>query len=282
MKRASLLRSGDYTADWVRDFYTQATTWWGPDPQPEGVHEERAETVERLGGPGPKRILDLGAGAGYSAAAMADRGHAVVAVECSPARARHAQELATVERRGSMVALEADFNRVELPERFDVVCLWEVFGLGSDADQRRLLRRIAQEWLVPGGCVLLDVYCPFRPARDAGTAQRLDPLQGVPGSVEMWQRCHFDPLHCRWIDEWEPIAAPEQALAQTVRCYTPVDLLLLLEGTGLALQRIEVDGQRLDVHASSVVRSGPLMEAWIYLAQLVLDEHGSTGRLHGG
>jgi len=202
---------------------------------------------------------------------MADRGHTVLAVESSPTRARHAQELAKVARKGSLTALEADFYAVSLDDRFDVVCLWEVFGLGSDADQRRLLRRIAQEWLVPTGSVLLDVYSPFRPARDAGTAVRLPPLTGVPGSVEMFERCHFDPLHCRWIDEWEPTAAPEQALAQAVRCYTPADLLLLLEGTGLALQRIEVDGQLLDVQSSTIQRSGPLMEAWIYLAQLVPD-----------
>ncbi len=271
MERVSLLRIGDYSVDWTRDFYTQASTWWGPDPQPPGVHQKRVGIVERLAGPRPKKILDLGAGAGYTAAAMADRGHEVVAVESAPARARHAQELAKVARKGSLTALEADFYTVELAERFDVVCLWEVFGLGSDADQRRLLRRIAHEWLIPDGCILMDVYCPFRPARDAGTAVRLAPLEGVPGSVEMFERCHFDPVHCRWIDEWEPTAVPEQALAQAVRCYTPADLLLLLEGTGLALERIEVDGQVVDVHADKVVKSGPLMEAWIYIAQLVLD-----------
>ena len=271
MKRPSLLRFGDYSAEWARDFYTQASTWWGPDPQPPGVHKSRVRIVERLCGPRPKRILDLGAGAGYTAAAMADCGHTVVAVEFSPARAHCAQELARVARTGSLAVLEADFYTVELAERFDVVCLWEVFGLGSDADQRRLLRRISQDWLAPDGCVLLDVYCPFRPARDAGTAVRLAPLEGVPGSVEMFERCHFDPLHCRWIDEWEPTAAPEQALAQAVRCYTPADLLLLLEGTGLALKRIEVDGKVLDAFANTVVKSGPLMEAWIYLAQLVTD-----------
>jgi SAM-dependent methyltransferase len=269
MQRVSLLRSGSYSADWANDFYAQATEWWGPDPQPPGVHKERVAIVERLCGPAPKKILDLGAGAGYTAAAMADRGHTVVAVEATAARAQRVQELAKVARKGSLTAIEADFHTAALTQRFDVVCLWEVFGLGSDADQRRLLRRIAQEWLVHDGCALLDVYCPFRPARDAGTAVRREPLEGVPGSVEMLERCHFDPVHCRWIDEWEPSAAPERALAQAVRCYTPADLLLLLEGTGLALERIEVDGQVVDVHADTLVKSGPLMEAWIYLAQLV-------------
>ncbi len=277
MGRTSLLGIGNYSADWTRDFYDQASVWWGPDPQPPGVHEERVGIVKRLGGRGAKRVLDLGAGSGYTAAALADGGYTVVAVESSPARARHAQEPARAGRRGSLTFVEADFHTVQLAERFDVVCLWEVFGLGSDADQRRLLRRISREWLAPDGCVLLDVYCPFRPARDAGTAVQLAPLEGVPGSVEMLERCHFDPLHCRWIDEWEPTAAPEQALAQAVRCYTPADLLLLLEGTGLALKRIEVEGVVLDVFANTVVQSGPLMEAWIYLAQLVPDLGHTAG-----
>ncbi|MBU0491173.1 MAG: hypothetical protein KKA73_14120 [Chloroflexi bacterium] len=98
---------------------------------------------------------------------------------------------------------------------------------------------------------------------------RLSPLHGVPGSVEMVERCHFDPVQCRWIDEWQPTSAPDQALAQPVRCYTPADLLLLLEGTGLALARIEVDGEAMDVTANRITRSGLLMEAWCYLAQLV-------------
>jgi SAM-dependent methyltransferase len=210
------------------------------------------ETVERLCGKGAQRILDLGCGPGTTAAAMADAGHTVVAVEFS-ARARYAQELARIPRKGSLVVLEADFYTVELERRFDVVCCWEVFGLGSDADQRRLLKRIAQDWLAPNGSVLMDVYSPIKPARDAGTEERLPPLKDVPGSVEMIERCHFDPVHCRWIDEWQPTAEPDKALAQTLRCYTPADLRLLLEGTGLAVKRIEVDGEKLDLDLYSAL-----------------------------
>ena len=271
MQRTSLLHLERYSLDWVKDFYTLAGIWWGSDPQAPGVHVQRVATVERLCGPGAKAILELGAGPGATAAAMADAGHAVVAIELSPIRAGYAKELARVARKGALTVLEADYFSVQLQGRFDVVCCWETFGLGSDADQRRLLKRIAQDWLAPHGCVLMDVNNPFRPARDAGTEERLAPLKGVPGSVEMIERCHFDPLHCRWIDEWEPTAAPDQALAQTVRCYTPADLLLLLEGTGLALKWLEVDGEAVGVEANRIIRSGPLMDAWTYLVQLQAD-----------
>jgi len=149
------------------------------------------------------------------------------------------------------------------------VACWETFGLGSDADQRCLLRRIAAEWLAPGGRALVDVYNPARPARDAGTEERLAPLAGVPGSVEMFERCHFDARHCRWIDEWVPVAAPEQALAQSIRCYSPADLALLLEGTGLALLHLEVEEEVLPADdAAAITLSPALLQAWSYLAVL--------------
>ena len=263
---ASLLRQGVYSLAWVKDFYDQTSTWWGPNTD-WASHRSRAAALERLAGPGAKRVLDLGAGPGGNAAAMADLGHDVTAVEFSD-RARHARDLAAASRKGRLTVVQEDFYTVQLEGRFDVVCCWEVFGLGSDADQRRLLSRISREWLGPRGCVLMDVYDPARPARDAGTERRLPPLPGVPGSVEMIERCHFDPVHSRWTDEWQPVAEPGAALAQTIRCYSPADLLLLLEGTGLALERIEVDDCEV-AFDDRVSNSGPLLEAWQYVVKLV-------------
>jgi hypothetical protein len=177
-------------------------------------------------------------------------------------------ELARAPRAGRLQVVQEDFYTVRLEGRFDVVCCWEVFGLGSDADQRRLLGRIAREWLAPDGCVLMDVYSPSRPARDAGTEQRRAPLPGVPGSVEMIERCHFDPLHSRWTDEWVPVADPSAALAQTLRCYSPADFLLLLEGTGLALERLEVDDREVALD-DRIANGGPLRDAWQYVVKLV-------------
>ena len=87
----------------------------------------------------------------------------------------------------------------------------------------------------------------------------------------MNRRCYFDPLYSRWIDEWEPVDAPEKALAQTIRCYTPVDFLLLLEGTRLTLKHLEVDGQALDFTSEAVTTSGPLMDTYSFLVQLVAE-----------
>lgn len=258
--------AGRYTLDWIKPFYDRTAVWWGPNTST-AVYQERVRTVERLAGPPPRRVLDLGAGPGGTAAALADAGYDVVAVELSD-RAAYARKLAAVKRAGSMEVVQADFYSAELPGRFDVVCCFEVFGLGNDADQRRLLRRIAEDWLAPGGAVLMDVYSPFKPARDDGTEELLKPLRGVPGSVEMRERCRFDPFHSRWIDEWVPAAAPERSLAQTLRCYSPVDLLLVLEGTGLSVDHLVVEGEALALPDGTVRPSAPLLEAWSYLVRL--------------
>jgi SAM-dependent methyltransferase len=271
MEPISLFNLGVYSSKWIKDFYTQAGVWWGADPQALGVHQKRVETVARLCGSGSKKILDLGTGPGATAAALADAGHQVIAVELSPSRANFARDLARIPRKGSLTILEDDFYSMELDQRFDVICCWETFGLGTDADQRHLLRRIANEWLGPNGSVLMDIYSPVRPTLEAGTQRRVPPLDGVPGSVEMINRCHFDPLQSRWIDEWIPVAEPEKALAQTIRCYTPPDLILLLEGTRLVIKCVEVDGQELDVKANTISTFSPLMNAWCYSVQLTLD-----------
>jgi protein-L-isoaspartate O-methyltransferase len=126
--------------DWAKRFYTRRSKWFGPT----GIfpeHRARALEIERLCGRGRKRILELGAGTGGTAAAMADLGHEVVAIELSPVRAVFARELAA-QGRTSLTLLEADFYTVDVPSQFDVVCYWDGFGVGSDADQQRLLRRV--------------------------------------------------------------------------------------------------------------------------------------------
>ncbi len=68
----------------------------------------------------------------------------------------------------------------------------------------------------------------------------------------MIERCQYDPLQSRWIDEWIPVHNPDKALAQTLRCYTPADLMLLLEGSGLQLEMVEIEGQVVDWQARAL------------------------------
>ena len=248
--------------DWVEPFYSRQSRWFGP-PGIADYDRESAAAIEQFCGPGKKRILELGAGSGGAAAAMADLGHDVLAIELSPVRAANARTLAEQPRAGSVTVLEANFYTASLPERFDLVCYWLGFGVGSDADQRRLLRRVAREWLAPGGCMLLDVYLPWYWSRQAGEEQPFEAVQAV-------RRRLFDPLRCRFVEEWWPAGHPDERQAQSIRCYTPADFLLLLDGTGLELRAVEIAGERLDPAGEHTNRWDALRDEDSFMAQLAL------------
>jgi SAM-dependent methyltransferase len=226
------------------------------------------ETIGQIYGHAPLEILDLGSGPGATAAAMANAGHRVTAVEFASSRAAFARELADGVRIGSLVVMEEDFYTVQLEKKYKLVTCWDGFGVGTDDDQRRLLKRISTEWLVRDGSALIEIFNPFKAAREAGTEQRLAPLENVPGSVAMTNRYFYDPVTSRWIDEWDPVDHPEDTLAQTLRCYSPVDLVLLLEGTGLKLAKMFQDGKEISFSDQRIHKESAVLNDWEYLVQL--------------
>ncbi len=203
--------------------------------------------------PGRKRVLELGAGGGATAAATADLGHAVTAIGLSPVRAAFAREFA---RDREVTVVEGDFSTVALEGRFDCVTYWNGFGVGTDDDQRRLLRRIVTVWLAPGGSVLLDVFSPWRWARDAGRREVVLRRRPLVNDRD------FDPVRSRFIDRWWPQGEEGQAITQSARCYAPADLVLLLEPTGLALADDSIADSNTQVSAG-------LWHAYEYRVRLV-------------
>jgi SAM-dependent methyltransferase len=107
-----------------------------------GAHEQL-----RLIGPlaAGSRVLDLGAGDGRLATALADAGHHVTAVE--PFRPIRAS--------GRLTVLRRSVGEVELPEQsFDAAVLWHVLEhLPEPLAALESVRR----WLVPGGRLLVGV-----------------------------------------------------------------------------------------------------------------------------
>lgn len=73
-----------------------------------------------------------------------------------------------------------DFSEIGPPSPFDVVSYFDGFGVGTDDDQRRLLRRITG-WLSSGGCALIDIYNPYHFARIDGVEyEESDQVQESP------------------------------------------------------------------------------------------------------
>lgn len=242
--------------DWSLEFYTKQNQWSGVYEAPINEdHRRKAGWIEDLTGPGHKRILELGAGGGQVSAAMAALGHEVVAVEQVPILCEHAQKLAADVTNGKLSIVQGDFYTVMLEGTFDVVCYYDGFGIGSDADQRRLLKRVAG-WLSPHGSALFEIGTPWY-------AASVDSRGWKVGEAE--RRYSFNADGCRWNDSWWPIEQPEQKVQQSLRCYSPADLRMLLEPTGLRLEQVKPGGT-VDWEAGKWLPSVPLERAMNYLA----------------
>jgi SAM-dependent methyltransferase len=257
-------------ASWVRAFYAKQDEWAGVSRDPvANAHRKNADLVHRLAGGKLGRVLDLGAGGGQNAAALADLGYSVTAVELVPSVAQNALELAAQPRKGPLRVIVGDFYDVELPDRYDIVCYWDGFGVGSDEDQRRLLRRITR-WLAAGGFALIEVYTPWY---WSGMASSGIARSGMAGRETQFggvcRRYGLDADGSRMLDTWWPAGREAEAVTQSLRCYSPADLQLLLKDTGLSLESVEPRGA-YDLARDLFVEDAPLEQAMQYLAKLVL------------
>jgi SAM-dependent methyltransferase len=255
---------------WVRDFYAKQDEWAGVSRDPiTDAHRRNADLVHRLTGGKIGRVLELGAGGGQNAAALADLGYTVTAVELVPAVAENARKLALQPRKGHVTVIVDDFYEVELPDRYDIVCYWDGFGVGSDDDQQRLLRRIAG-WLVPDGFALMEVYTPWY---WSGIASSGIARSGMAGRETQFggvcRRYGFDADGSRMLDTWWPVGREAEAVSQSLRCYSLADLRLLLEGTGFVIESVEPRGA-YDPARDRFVEDAPLEQSMQYLAKLVL------------
>ncbi len=205
--------------DWVDPFYS-AQLDWAPQLADDRDLSDLLWVFSELKAP-PGRLLELGAGAGQFAAQAAARWQ-VVAVERVAALAA----LARARLSPPSEVIEGDFYAVDPPGPFDVIAYLDGFGIGTDADQQRLLERIAG-WLAPEGAAIVEIYAPWFWARAAGREQRL-------GDRAM-RRYGFDAAGCRMHDTWWPVHDPSAAKTQSLRCYSPADLQLLLAPTPLSL-----------------------------------------------
>jgi SAM-dependent methyltransferase len=239
---------------WVSSFYDRKGQVWGPSGVL-GHHRERAAAIERFGRISHGRVLEIGAGSGGSAVATAELGYRVVALELSSVRAGFASDLTQGRADLTIEVLEADFMTVELSEKFDVVTCWNGFGVGSDADQRQLLKRIRQDWLVDDGVAILDIFNPVGWSRLAGESS-IDEETGLRTAVD------FDAVENRLVDNWWFDGDARPPMAQSIRCYSPPDFRLLLESTGLRLADVEVDGIPLTEVTPGI--DGPMANAWGY------------------
>lgn len=253
--------------DWIKTFYTQKSQWLAALGKPTGIlpHDYvRVQWIQQFCGQHTQIILELGCGDGETALACAQAGHRVTAVELSPFRIARARDLAQHAPPDTLTLLEGDFYQMAFPSRFGLICYWDGFGVGTDQDQQRLLTKMEQDWLTPEGSVILEVFNPWYWIRQTGVQRRFASL-GI--TVEY----RFDPLQSRFSEHCisdDPTIPP---IAQTIRCYTPSDLHLLLHGTGLRFDQGTMHG--IDFHTNSSLPLADPLHAWwtheTYVVKLV-------------
>jgi 2-polyprenyl-3-methyl-5-hydroxy-6-metoxy-1,4-benzoquinol methylase len=121
---------------------------WDPDLWTKWAMIEWA--LQRLGIPRDARVLDVGAGSGWTSLFLAESGRPVVAVDLVPAnieliRARAARWGARVDAR------VADMDALDLPERFGLALVFD--ALHHSTRQAEVVRGVARH-LAPGGWAL--------------------------------------------------------------------------------------------------------------------------------
>ncbi|MFD2045438.1 class I SAM-dependent methyltransferase [Ornithinibacillus salinisoli] len=245
--------------EWVEDFYSKQYSWskTHTNYDMEELRDDLVGKLERLADPKPKKILELGGGNGQFAVAAARQGYEVTVIEIVPACITHTIKLAKkhhVEK--NITVIQGDFHHVKLNEQFDLICYWDGFGVGTDSDQQLLVNRI-DNWLAPMGTVLVDIYTPWYWANTAGQEMNIDGIS---------RRYDFDAHECRMLDTWWQNQEPDHKITQSLRCYSPADLRVLLKNTELELVDLEPGGA-MDYKNWQYKNDVPLVQAMGYTAK---------------
>ena len=210
--------------NWVKAFYEKQHQWGNVySGEVEAWNRDKAKSIMLPDQESPYRILELGCGGGQLAVALADLGHEVVAIDMNSDAILNARRLAATRPNAQLMLVEGDFYSFNPEEPFDVVCYFDGFGIGTDEDQRRLLHRIVT-WLRKEGRAFIEVYTPWYWKRVAGTLMEWHDVS---------RRVEFDSTGSRMLDTWWQTGHPDDAVTQSLRCYSLGDLQSLLDGIEL-------------------------------------------------
>src|SRR5690625_1653505 len=126
------------------------------------LNTELVEELKSFTKKNAKTILELGGGNGQFAAAAALSGFEVTVIEIVPECVKHIYTLKEKYniQKEKLNIIEGDFYTVDLAKNFDLVLYFDGFGIGSDVDQRRLLKRVSN-WLRADGEAYIDIYTPW-------------------------------------------------------------------------------------------------------------------------
>lgn len=215
--------------------------------------------VEKNANPPILKILELGAGGGQFSLAAAKSGYKVTALEIQSQFTDHIKKIKEEESLTTLFVINDDFYAVNFGEKFDVICYWDGFGVGSDNEQKLLLGNIST-WLSPEGCAFIEIYTPWY------WATKANGVTNIMGDVI--RTYQFDAEACCLVDSWYLKNDPSSKTTQRLRCYSPADLRLLLEKIDLQIEDI-YSGGHYDFDSGQYSEQVPLYQAMTYTVKLV-------------
>ncbi|MGP4073583.1 SAM-dependent methyltransferase [Piscibacillus sp. B03] len=246
--------------NWLNDFYSKQYKW-STEHDVLNSGDLRYDLLDKVLAQNPNgdsTILDLGSGLGQFAITVAKEGFYVTALELTGEGVAFTKEMA--KRYGvedKITVIQGDFYEVELGQTFDFVCYWDGFGIGTDEEQERLLKRISK-WLKDDGTVFIDLYTPWYWAKVSGKQMKI-------GGIE--RQYGFEAEDCRMTDTWWLNGQPKEKITQYLRCYSPADLKLLLRHTELKLINVSPGGA-MDYEKWEYHKEVPLHQAMTFLATI--------------
>lgn len=197
------------------------------------------QSVLKATAPG-RRVADLGCGVGGHALALAQAGFTMTGLDIS------AWAIAEACQRAAAAGLQIEWGVVDLLAEADwpltevdaAICV-DAFGWGSDADQRRLLRRL-RRYLAPNGVIIL-----VHPNLSWTIRHQADSVSAILGEVTYTWQQRYDPC-CGRRRGALTIAdgdKPERVFAYDQRLYTATELMTLLRNTGFTIHQLDADFQ---------------------------------------
>jgi len=204
------------------------------------------------------------------AVSLANLGHEVVAIDMNSDAIMNTRSLAANRPIAQITLVEGDFYSFVPNILFDAVCYFDGFGIGTEEEQQKLLQKIAS-WLSAGGRAFIEVYTPWHWQHIAGT------LMELPDACRKYG---FDTAGMRLLDTWWATGHPDDTVTQSLRCYSPDDFELLINGTDLDLVDIRPGGS-YDHETKTFHPSVALKDAMQYMAVLAKQQWMRTSDSEG-
>jgi len=248
--------------DWINEFYFNQQKWsTSYTSEITNKDKQKVKLLSEYIGKPPKKILELGAGGGQFAVAAANSGYDVTAIELIDIGIKHMKKLAKKrdKTKGHIHIIKGNFYEVDLAEDFDVICYWDGFGIGTDNDQIKLLKRI-DNWLNSEGSVFIDIYTPWYWTNVAGKEMTFGQYK---------RKYDFDAERCRMLDTWWPKDRDNKKVTQKLRCYSPADIKLLLKDINLKINLIRPNGAVIDYETLEYKENVKLSEAMSYMVKFI-------------